>query len=471
MMTIFLGIDIGTTAIKFKVYDTMEAKINFSLPVMTYYEENAVYQNPKEILESVKEGIKIVIQQVNTINKIAFSTAMHTIIPRVNQNEELRMYIWSDNQVSEVVKEFKQTKLAEPFYYKTGTPIHAMTPFSKIIFFKQSQPDFFQKISHWQDLKSYIFSELTGNNVTDYSNASATGIFDSLNFEWDKEILAYLELKKESLPRCLSPKESFKILGYQAEELEISPEVEIILGASDGCLAALAAYKKTGGKLTLTLGTSGAIRKLTKQRELNFKSNQFCYYVSENLWVIGGATNNGGKVLEWLQYSFYDNQVDTYSSLAKSLTNMDYKKKIPVFLPYLQGERAPIWNSEATGELVELSINNTQSDIILSVAEGILFNLKKIYDTLEFKQKEKTLLLSGGFFKTPELIQAVADIFNMNACLSETTEPIDGLFFLSCDGQLVNEDKLLVVPTLNHQKQQYYEKRYELFINYLEKML
>lgn len=131
MMTIFLGIDIGTTAIKFKVYDTMEAKINFSLPVMTYYEENAVYQNPKEILESVKEGIKIVIQQVNTINKIAFSTAMHTIIPRVNQNEELRMYIWSDNQASEVVKEFKQTKLAEPFYYKTGTPIHAMTPFQK----------------------------------------------------------------------------------------------------------------------------------------------------------------------------------------------------------------------------------------------------------------------------------------------------------------------------------------------------
>lgn len=468
-MNYFLGIDIGTTEIKFKLFSDSKPKLAFSYLVKTYYEERSVYQNPKEILYLVKKGIKKTYEEVGRIDEISFSTAMHTIIPKSRKTNNLKMYIWSDNQASEVVSEFRTTELAEQFYKRTGTPVHAMTPFSKILFFKQKKEVYFETIYQWQDLKAFIFSELTGNNVTDYSNATATGLFNSLQFVWDQKIIDFLGINVVNLPKCKHPEKRFDLLQEVIEDLEINPDVDIILGASDGCLATLAAYENTGEIHTLTLGTSGAVRKVSKTRELNYKSNQFCYYITNDLWVIGGATNNGGKVLEWLQHSFYGNQVNVYTVLKDALIQIDYKKNLPIFLPYIQGERAPIWANEVAGELAGLTIAHNQKDIIISVAESILFNLKKVSEMVSFQKKETVLILSGGFFKTPELIQLTANIFNMKVSCNNNVDPVDGLLLLSRKTKKVEHHFSTVSPMKDLESQFYYNSRYELFINQLRK--
>lgn len=459
-MNHFLAIDIGTTDIKFKLFENEKGSLVFKFPVQTYYEGNSVYQRPDEILTTVKKGIRKVLKEKKKINQIAFSTAMHTIIPIQKKNPNLKMYLWSDKQATDIINKFKKTELAREFYYRTGTPIHSMSPFSKILHIKETRPDEFKLISHFQDLKSYLFSELAGENVTDYSNATATGLFNSLDFKWDQDILEYLKINESMLPTCFGPKETFSLLRNTIGLNELEEEIELVLGSSDGCLAALAAYKRTGSCLTVTLGTSGAVRKIVFERKIDWESQQFCYYVTDGIWVIGGATNNGGGVLEWLQNSFYNNKINIYSHLPILLNQMNYKnclKSLPIFIPYIQGERAPIWDSGATGQLVGLSIKHTQDDIILSVVEGIFFNLKLIYEN-SFMETQDFLVLSGGVFKIEEFLQLISNIFSKNVCLVEETEPVDGLI----DKTEINKELVEIIP--QYKKTQYYNERYKTFL-------
>ena len=464
-MTVFLGIDIGTTEVKFKLIEEEKTITSLNLAVKTYYEKNAVYQKPEEIFELIKTGMKQISNENKKLTKIGFSTAMHTIIPVFKDNTETKMYIWADNQASQVIEVFKKTDKSKEFYQKTGTPIHAMSPFAKILFFKNNQPEFYEKVAYWQDLKAYLFLKLTGNNVTDFSNATATGLFNSLEFSWDKDILAFLNIKESQLPYCLNPKTDFDLL-EEHFELVNNHNVRLLLGSSDGCLAAFSAYKRYDSSTTLTLGTSGAVRKVSSKRELKSDGQQFCYYITDNLWVIGGATNNGGKVLEWLQNSFYNGNVDVYSSLTAHLNQQESDLDVsssPLFIPYIQGERAPVWSSEVTGELVNLSIHHKQGDVIIAVAEGIIFNLKCIYDMFGKEDISAPITLNGGVFKTKEMIQLVANIFEERVCLVDNAEPVDGLFCLNETFKKRANSFKIFKP--NQNRGRYYQDKYQFFLN------
>lgn len=424
-----LGIDIGTTNIKLSYYLNRQLVKEQSQPVTTYYgDRGMVYQNPSEILDAIISGVRLLELSDVDFTQIALSAPMHSIMAVSDTLQEERLYIWSDNQAAEWVTEFKKTAAAQLFYEKSGTPIHPMSPFAKIAWFKQSRSDF-NAVTQWLGIKEWLMCQLVGDNVVDYSIASATGLFNIHRLEWDQDILSFCGITADQLARPVDTDAVFKLLPEMAQRMRLTPGLPVAIGASDGCLASLASFTATGETTTVTLGTSGAVRKLSQDIILDSKGRTFCYYLNQDFWVVGGATNNGGQVLEWAGKMFFEDAKLLYSLIDQILSQTPMGANHVLFYPYLNGERAPLWDANATAKFDGLKVTHTRYDMLRAVIEGIIFNLKLIAELIGVT--DEPIVLSGGFFNNEALIQLTANIFGNDCIVSKYNEPSFGALCLN----------------------------------------
>ena len=455
-----LAIDIGTTQIKFDLFHHNKLIKSKKIAVKTYHEAGGkVYQNPNEIKLAIEAGILYFTKSKEIINQILLSTAMHSIMPVFEGEEPNEVFIWLDQRASKWIETFKKDEVtARRFYQKTGTPIHEMSPFAKIGYFKEKE--WFHRVDKWLGIKEWLMLYLTNREVVDYSLASATGLFNSELKTWDEEILSYLSIDQKQLADLVDTNWQTTIDPKVASALGLSLDVTICIGASDGCLASLASYVANGTTNSLTIGTSGAVRKLSQKRQLDKEGQSFCYYLTQDYWVIGGATNNGGKVLEWANDMFYE-EGSIYSHLDKVLETSPIGSRGITFLPYISGERAPLWTSEVTGEFLGLRLGHKKEDMVRSVIEGILLNAKWIANIIELD--DRSLSLSGGFFNSDSLIELTADCLGRNCLVSAYSEPTFGLIALvskRTDLRIAQRHRIFY----NQENKELYESYYNQFL-------
>lgn len=455
-----LTIDVGTTNIKFNIFEDYNIKESLEMRIETFYEEfGKVYQSPERIFQQIKRGIQSLTQKGYDIEDVILSTAMHSIMPIFEEPREDELLIWQDKQASHFIQEFKKSDKSLMFYKKTGTPIHEMSPFAKIASFRHK--GWFKDVKEWIGLKEYLIAAFTNERCVDYSVASATGLFNIHTKKWDEEILAFLDIEETQLANLVDTDTYYPISKKLADEIFLSHDVKVYVGASDGCLASYACYLANGTVNTLTIGTSGAVRKITKEIEMDDEGQTFCYYLTKDYWVVGGASNNGGQVLEWANKMFYtDYSSSIYKELQHILTQSPIGSRGILFLPYVSGERAPLWDSSVTGTFSGLKLSNEREDILRSVIEGVLFNLKLIGDLIELEPRD--ISVSGGFFEEPMLTTLTADIFGKNCIQSQYSEPNFGSICLISKPKsyVLSEHKRIFFNEENHNT---YNKSYISF--------
>lgn len=457
-----LAIDVGTTNIKLHIFEKDKIIEQLTIPVETYRDRGGkVYQSPTQIYRQIVRGIRSLTDKGVEIDSIVLSTAMHSIMPVFEDRAE-EMYIWLDTQSEDFVKSVKREKNYLNYYKKTGTPIHEMSPFAKIGYFQKEH--WFKEVKKWVGMKDYLMEKLTGEFVVDYSIASATGLFNIHEKLWDQDILEKVGIEASSLARLVNTNYSAKLQKNVAEELFLKPEIPVYIGASDGCLASYASYIANGTLNTLTVGTSGAVRKLSKDIELDEKGQTFCYYLNDDYWVIGAATNNGGQIMTWAENIFFSGE-SIFSNIRQSLENSPIGSDGLLFFPYLTGERAPLWQSTPQGQYIGLSLQHTKHHMVRSLIEGILYNLRYISELVELEPREITA--NGGFFSNEILTMMAADVFGHHIIQSSCTEATFGAINLiqPMKTQLLSSHRRTFYTEENHY---HYNNGYKLFKEELE---
>lgn len=455
----FLGIDIGTTAIKFGVISERKICYSQSIQITTTIDGSKQIQSANEISKSLITGIQSLPKSFKkSIQTMAFSTAMHSLLPERNgQGDDI--YIWSDNQASETIEAFRHTALASTFYQETGTPIHAMSPFAKLLYMKEN--DLISSFDHFYGLKELTMRLFTGKARIDRSTASATGLYALKEKSWSGNVLSYLSLTSDQFASLCEPTDCFPILPELADQLGISQHVQVMCGASDGCLAAYAGYISTGIPNSLTIGTSAAIRKVTSSAIFDLEKQNFCYYLQDGTYVIGAPSNNGGSVLAWTKETLAEKGTDFYRSLPKILAESPIGSQGLRFFPYLNGERAPFWTNQITAGFHHLTIKHQREDMIRATIEGMLMNLRLLKDLV---QVEGRLTVSGGFFQTKLLGQMTADILDISCCISEENEPIFGLYDLYHQTKIRTDQVGEAIEPNEHARNQYHRMAESYFL-------
>ncbi|MEH7142324.1 gluconokinase, partial [Priestia megaterium] len=421
-----IGLDIGTTSVKAVIFNLKGKLIGEAEKLITFHypQSGWVEQDPYEIERSAILAIKAVIEKAdvkkNELLGIGVSCAMHSLICVDEGGGPLsNALIWADGRSSEQAEKLMQTEGIN-IYLKTGVPIHPMTPLAKLLWMKEVEYKPFYKAKYFMSVKEFLIHKWFNERVVDYSMAAGTGLFNSKTLQWNEGTLKLVQVDKEQLSRIVPPTEILRGINKNiAEEMGISSQLPFVLGAADGQLANLGIGAISPGEVAITIGTSGAIRQFIRGFEVSDKHETFCYRFTEEYSIIGGPTNNGGIVLNWIKGLL--GPQDSYDELLLEAKKVKPGAEGILFLPYVNGERAPVWNQKAKGNFYGLSISHKKEHFVRAVIEGINFNIYQIGKSLEKLAGEpQKIYVNGGVSKSPVWIQIMADIFGKEIHVAKT---------------------------------------------------
>lgn len=431
-MNYFLGIDIGTTHTK-AVVSTNDGKVFFEtkrgyglLQPQPGFEEQDVAIIFDAVISVITESLQHIPQ--HTIGGIGFSAAMHSLLPvDINGRPLYNAITWADTRSKKEAWQILQHPSSRTVYINTGIPIHPMSPLCKIVWFKDQRPDIFTAAHKFISIKEYIFFQLFGKYIVDYSIASATGLFNIRDKKWDETAMDIAGIDEKKLSQTVpTVHKEHELLPVYKDLFALKVSIPFIIGASDGCLANLGSGAILHGDTALTIGTSGAVRMTVYDPAEAGQEPLFTYLLADEIYVRGGAINNGGIILKWLAELFLwreDEGENNYETLLSMASKVSPGADGLLFLPYLLGERAPVWDADAKGVLSGLTMKHKKEHVVRAALEGICFTLYQIIKELETVYGPvKEIYASGGFVKSSFWVQLMADVTGKKIKLPETTD-------------------------------------------------
>jgi len=438
MTSYMLGVDIGTTTTKAVLFDEHGKVIqqhSIGYPLYTP-DISTAEQNPDEIFQAVIQVITNIMKHHSDkpLLFVSFSSAMHSIIAVDENDIPLTPVItWADNRSEAWALKIKDEWNGLEVYKRTGTPIHPMSPLSKITWLVNDHPEIARKTKKYIGIKEYIFKKFFNQYVVDHSLASAMGMMNLQTLDWDEEALKIAGITRAQLSTLVPTTTLFKNCHVDlAKQMGIDPQTPFVIGASDGVLSNLGVNAIRKGEIAVTIGTSGAIRTIIDKPKTDVKGRIFCYALTENHWVIGGPVNNGGMVLRWIRDEFASSEVETakrlgvdsYEVLTKIAERVRPGADGLLFHPYLSGERAPLWNPNARGSFFGLTLSHKKEHMIRAALEGVIYNLYTVYlALLEYMESPVTRIqATGGFSRSVIWRQMMADIFESEVTVPESYE-------------------------------------------------
>jgi gluconokinase len=419
-MKYILGVDIGTTNTKAVAFDFQGkplAQANSTYPFIAdlpgYHE-----LDPQVLFVAVTEVIKAVLEitAAEELAGICFSSAMHGIIAVDERGHPLtNMITWADLRSSEYAARLKSSEIAHKLYERTGVPVHPMSPLCKLMWLKDNEPGIFAKAHKFISIKEYVFFHFFGEYIIDHSIASSTGLFDLYDLDWNANALQIAGINATRLSTPVKTTHIVRGLAASyAKMFGVDPHTPFIIGASDGCLAHIGSNAFNTGDVSLTIGTSGAVRMMIDKPATDVRDRIFNYVLTDNMYISGGSLNNGGNVMQWFAKNFLKKDfasADEFGEFIAEACSIPAGAEGLVFLPYIYGERAPVWDAEARGIFFGISSAHTIEHFMRAVMEGISFALYQILSTMEETiGPVKNIYASGGFIRSKQWVALLADV-------------------------------------------------------------
>lgn len=431
-MGLFLGIDVGTSSVRSALYDengVCQGACSKEYPLLTD-ESGKAELEPEKVWQAFCQTTRACCAG-RPVEACGLSVFMHSLLPVDEEGQPLGNIItWADTRAKPQAEGLGRLPQIQQFYMQTGCRIsHPMAPAAKLVWMRQEQPEIFQKAHRFWTVKSFLVHRLFGEDLVDYSDASAMGLLDMHTFQWAPQVLQAVGVEAGRLSTPMPCTQVLRGMRPEAAEaLGLPRDLPVCLGSTDGILANAGCGVFDAGSMTSTIGTSGALRTILPVPYEDENLSLFSYYFAGGLWAVGGAINNGGLVLKWLRDQFLlplggPGGGDAYALFDRCAAQVPVGCEGLVFLPFLTGERSPDWNSGATGAMHGLTVAHGARHVVRAAMEGVLFRLYSLYELLRQRGfAPPRLIANGGYSRSPVWLQMQADLFGCQVAVPREKE-------------------------------------------------
>lgn len=425
-----LGIDIGTSSTKSvllaesgKIVAIGQQEYDFDTPHPGWAE-----QNPDVWWDAAKVTIQQVLHESgvnpNDIQGIGFSGQMHGPVFLDRSEHSLRpAIIWADQRSTEECREIYDLIGKDELCRTVGNPVDSGFMAATLLWLKKHEPTIYQQIHTLLLPKDYVKYCLTGERVTDPSDAGGTSLYHIRDLRWADEVLERLMLDQPMLPQVRPSNEVIgTVTRSAASETGLAEGTPVVNGGSDQTMGALASVAIQEGIVMLMIGTGGTIfttmNSVVVDHELRMHTYPHCV---PGKWHLLGAILAGGLTLKWFRKVASPD--DSYEKMTEDASAVPPGSEGVMFLPYLAGERTPHMDSFARGVLFGISVRHTRAHLIRAIMEGVIFAMR---DCLEiFKALgvcPEQIIAGGGGSRSRLWRQIQADILGVPVLTVETPE-------------------------------------------------
>ncbi|MDB5056326.1 MAG: xylulokinase [Bacilli bacterium] len=489
-MAYFLGIDLGTSAVKCILVDE-QGNVNGNHSVeypLLQPRPGWAEQNPEDWWLGTRACIQQLLRQTKAKDEqilgIGLSGQMHgSVFLDAQLNVVRPALLWCDQRTANQCEWIEATLGKEKLGKLTGNK--ALTGFTapKVLWLKENEPDNYAKTAHLMLPKDYIRLKLTGAFGMDVADASGTLLLNVAHRRWSHEVIDKLGIPMEWLPPLF---ESNEVAGYVTSDaaalVGLKTGTPVVAGGGDQACGAVGVGVVRNGIASVALGTSGVVfvHDDSYQVDDQFRLHSFCHGVP-NKWHRMGVMLSAGGSFQWWKNHFGGDEIerakadgkDVYEHLTNLAETAPLGSEGLLFLPYLTGERTPHPDPQARGSFIGLNLRHTKAHLTRAVLEGITFGLR---DSLELMKQSSIsiseLRVNGGGARSLFWRQMIADIFGYPVITVNTTDgPAYGAAIMAASGVLkqdiehICEKWIKVVDrvepnTLNQQK---YEAYYTIY--------
>lgn len=431
-----VGLDVGTTSAKAVAYDADGGVWGEGSHacVTTHPGAGRSEQDPSQVTDAAMSALRTAVlaatERGARVVAIAVCTAMHSLIG-VDAAGRARtpMLTYADGRARMQARGLADG-MGHELYRRTGTPVHPMSPLVKLRWFREEEPDTWARVHRWYSFKEYFLHQLLQDAwpvVVDQSVASATGLLSLAERAWDEAALDWAGVGLGQLSEPVATRHLLTGLPrQQAERLGLGAPVPLVVGAADGAAANLGVGAITPGVAALTIGTSGAVRTVVDRPRVDDRGRTFCYVLvadggGPHRYVLGGATSNGGSVLQWLHEVVGSG--DDLEEVLGAAAAVPPGAEGLLMLPYLHGERAPWWRQGLTGSVVGLRADHSRGHLVRAGLEGVALQLGLVLRAVsDLAGTSSAVRTTGGFTRSQLWTRIVADVLGVPLELSTRTE-------------------------------------------------
>ncbi|MBD3265549.1 carbohydrate kinase, partial [bacterium] len=426
-----LSVDIGTSSVRARLYDAqgkpqkgMASQIPYS---MTTTPAGGAFIDAQAMLEMAEKVIDDVLGKIDpcamSIEAVAMCTFWHNILGVDAAGQPATPLLsWNDTRPEAVLGELQNSITPEEFAQRTGCPMHGSYVPAKILWMHRAEPAMAKQVRYWMSLGEYLFFRFFGERICSVSMASASGLLHSATCQWDEKILNAIPATPEQFSTLQT-----QPAGLQGLRAEFATRWPALAGIpwfpalGDGACSNVGCGCSSLERITLMVGTSGAMRMAWEGDFHAPPPGLWCYRIDAKRPIQGGALSNGGNVFQWMTRSL---QLPSLADLEADLAAMKPDGHGLTVLPFFAGQRSPNWNANSTATIHGLRLSTGPADILRASLEAIAYRFAMIHKLLEpLLIKDHVIVASGGgLLHSKTWVRIMADVIGRKVCISQVEE-------------------------------------------------
>ncbi len=411
MQQYLLGIDIGTSACKVAIFDRGGKVVSATTgdyPVY-YPQPGWAEQNPEEWWHAVCKATQGALEKAGIcaeeIAGVGIDGQSWSAIAVDKEGKVLtNTPIWMDTRAKDICEELNEKVGAERIFAVAGNSLQPSYTTAKIIWYQRNLPEIYSQTHKILQSNSYIAYKLTGVMSQDVSQGYGFHCFDMHTGTWDANMCKALGIPMEMLPDIYP---CHAVIGAvhekAAAECGLLSGTPVVAGGVDAACGTLGAGVIRSGETQEQGGQAGGMSICID----TYKSDPrliLGFHVVPDCWLLQGGTTGGGGVMRWLEREFADFEREEGKRTGKSsleLLNEIAENVKPgsdgaIFLPYMSGERSPIWDPDAKGVFYGLDFSKTKGHFVRAAMEGVAFSLRHNLEVAKEAGAEVSVLRAMG---------------------------------------------------------------------------
>lgn len=415
-MKTILVLNMGMKSIRSIIFDTEGNKLaSSSLPIETSLTGDTVTQLPLEWWEKACKVIRETVAEIgsSSVNYLTVTSSSSCLVC-VDQNGEALFpcMMVSDKRAQEESGILKRAAAFPAVEEQTGLGTDSSFMLPKALWIKRHQEEVFDNVYKFLSPNDYLIAKFTGRYVTDYMNAHKWH-YNMEEERYPSDLLKEISIPEHMLPEVVAPGTSVgNVLEAVKGETGLTQETKVIISAYDAICSFVGSGVLREGEASDVSGTVTVFRALSRKKAaLDGNKIQQLPYFEGGFHIVGGSNNLGGGLIEWVKQCYYQNELLPYEQMEKDAGEASLGAGGVIFLPYLLGERAPVWDSNARGVFFGLERMHTRKEMTRAVFESTGFiDLDMIAAIEEAGIKIDSIRISGGLARLPLVSQLKADI-------------------------------------------------------------
>jgi len=444
---IILTLDVGTSNIRCLAFDSsgrILAKSAYDY-APTYHTNGQVRQSADDWRTGTGDVIFRTVRSLGEdakyISALSLTSQRASLLPIDAEGNPLyEAIMWHDKTTTRQCADIADRIGMEEVYGKTGLRIDSYFTAPKILWLRDNEAELYDLAACFMGVQDYVAYLLTGNRVTDYSQASRTLLFNIREQRWDDEILTALEIEESRLPELVLPG---SVCGYIipefAERTGIPVRTPVVLAGGDQQVAAVGMGIFDRNTAEVNTGTGSFVLTLTDEPMFHPEMKTLCSYSAvPGHWVAEAGVLTTGILYTWFtrelgfRPSGEGSQKD-FSEIDRLIEAAPPGSHGVITLPHFKGAAAPFWNQHARGLFFNLTLSTTRGDFARSIIESIALEAGADINLLNQLQdiQIRTVVVAGGMTSFELFNQIQADVYGVPVIKNPHTEATSFGAFLS----------------------------------------